>query len=162
MCSPYVNARSPSAPLKLLSRSYLLAGWLYFHSGLLQCIMNVFLKHFYSRAHAHEGADAAASDFPTFTFSSGFLCGGEAARASNRTLVLWKRDTRNRALFSQGIKKESIYVTKYQPSLSSRSSFTTSDHLCRDQRAENGIIQGGESQLKTPPIMFRTENAQDP
>lgn len=65
------------------ARSLLSLSWLYFHSGILHCIMNVFPGRFHPYSHAHEGADAAASDSPTFTFSSGLLSGGEAGGASN-------------------------------------------------------------------------------
>lgn len=68
------------------ARSLLSLGWLYFHSGILHCIMNVFPQRFYPCSHAREAA--AASDSPTFTFSSGLLSGGAAARASNGTLAV--------------------------------------------------------------------------
>lgn len=108
--------------LKLLS--LLSLSWLYFHSVLFQCIMNVFLERFYPYAHAHEGTDAAASDFPTFTFSSGFLCGRGCKSFKWNARSLEKSHTTEHS--SQGIKKEFIYVTKYQQSLSSCSTFTTS------------------------------------
>lgn len=114
MCSPYVNALP--APLKLLSPCYLQAGLLYFHSGILQCIINVFLGAFIC-IHMHTKAQALLLLIflhllsPRFCSAEERLCKLQTARLS-----LEKRG-HNRVLFSQGGKKVRICLTKYQPIL---------------------------------------------
>lgn len=64
--------------------------------------MNVFPGDFYPYSHVHESADAAPSDSSTLTFSSVWLCGGEALSVSDSAAPSLEERGHNRALFSPG------------------------------------------------------------